>query len=158
MGKRTISVLSVILVCCFLFATGIIPFLKFELTRTSRKELLTKTDHAALLAACLEMMGKRTSYQADHYWHGGGSPGLSMIDPAGPQVPAAIRNLHPAAIHLWDNKVKIELYGGFDHSEYWLAQIRRKSGNGIKSCLTAYGIILNKWPIQPWPVIRHLAY
>lgn len=80
-----------------------------------RVQLLYRTDHVALLAACREVMTNRHTFTRDRSWHGPGNSDESFIDPEDTRVPAVISALHPSDIIVSDSNVQLELHGGFDH-------------------------------------------
>ena len=93
----------------------IVAWLDVQHSNRERVQLLYRTDHAALLAACREVMSNRHAFARDRDWHGQKDPDRSFIDPKDPKVPAAIAALQPRDIIASDSNMHLELHGGFDH-------------------------------------------
>ncbi len=79
-----------------------------EPSNAGRVQLLYRTDYAALLAACRDVMVNR------HTFRNWDDRGWEDIDPKDPKVPAAITALQPRSIGVSDNTVVLGLHGGFD--------------------------------------------
>jgi hypothetical protein len=81
--------------------------------------LLHATDHAALLAACREVIAKRGSYQVDPGTRGvgEGTPEFQRANPHSqdPRIPEVIRALRPAYITVDADHVRLEFGGGPYH-------------------------------------------
>jgi hypothetical protein len=74
-----------------------------------RVQLLYRTDHVALLAACREVMANRNVYKQRN------ENFRSFIDPTDPKLPAAIVALQPCEIISDDDdSVYLQLHGGSD--------------------------------------------
>jgi hypothetical protein len=80
-----------------------------EASNAGRVQLLYRTDHAALLAACREMTNHRNAFAKlrERY-------GSDFINPKDQKIPAAIAALRPNSIIVSDDSVLLELHGGFD--------------------------------------------
>jgi hypothetical protein len=85
-------------------------------TDSQRIQLLYRTDHAALLAACRTVMTNRNSYRHN---------GDGFIDLKDPAVPAAIVALRPRSVAVSDDWVSMGLNGSIEslvvvaYSEQW---------------------------------------
>lgn len=94
---------------------GIWAWLDVRHSNQERVQLLYRTDDAALLAACREVITNRHTFARDRDWHGTEGSDESFIDPKDPRVPAVISVLQPRDIIASDTQVHLELHGGFDH-------------------------------------------
>ncbi len=84
-------------------------------SNSQRVQLLFRTDHAALLAACREVMTNRTTFAVQRDRSGDVAPNQSMIDLKDPKLPGVIAALRPEYIIAEDDEVYLGLHGGFDH-------------------------------------------
>jgi hypothetical protein len=82
--------------------------------RERKRVVLYQTNHAALLAACVDLWNKRLSLHADRA-SATSQPVDFDIDPSDPAVPPIIRSLNPNGVNIHEGSVHIELGGGFDH-------------------------------------------
>ena len=85
----------------------------------SRDRLVSRTDHAALLAACREVLAHRGTYRADPGVHGvPADVRWSFPDAKDPGLPVAIRALTPCKLTVEDDYVRVVLcpggYSGLD--------------------------------------------
>jgi hypothetical protein len=120
-GKRT--VLAVLALCGIAVGLLAAPFIVIfcgpglDVWRSNheRAQLLFRTDHRALLAACRQVMTNRHAFARDIDWHGPQDPAESLIDPKDPKIPRPIASLHPRDVFAKDSEVHLELHGGFDH-------------------------------------------
>jgi hypothetical protein len=94
---------------------GIAAWRDVRHSNQERVQLLYRTDHVALLAACREVMTNRHTFTRDKDWHGTEGSDESFIDPKDPRVPAVISALQPRDVIASDTQVHLELHGGFDH-------------------------------------------
>jgi hypothetical protein len=114
------GILGVVLLAIGYFAWpsiffGITAWRDVRNSNRERVQLLYRTDHVALLAACRAVITNRHTFAADRNWHGTENSDQSFIDPKDPRVPAAIVALQPGYIIASDFDVHLELHGGFDH-------------------------------------------
>jgi hypothetical protein len=79
-----------------------------EQTDANRIQFLYRTDHAAFLAACREVITNRNSFR---HWE---KNGWEFINPGDPKVPAAIAALRPTYIAPDDDSVLVGLKDGID--------------------------------------------
>jgi len=96
-------------------SVGIAVWSDVHRSNRARVQLLYRTDHVALLAACRAVMTNRHKFARDPKWHGADDPQQSFIDPRDTKVPAVIVGLKPRDIIASDGKLELELHGGFDH-------------------------------------------
>jgi hypothetical protein len=107
---RIISSAAVHVGIAVLLMAGFLLWLWRPPRYTSRDTLLGKTNHAALRAACLELIAGRENFGPEP------PPGVSReLDPTDPRIPNIIRSLRPTFVAVSDRGVHIELHGGFDH-------------------------------------------
>jgi hypothetical protein len=115
---------TVIFVACLAVAAAFVyPYLTLLVGTTSSVReidqqtlnLLYKTDHKALLAACREVIHNRAKYGTNPNVHGADTVDRFYPDPCDPNMPAVVRALQPAYIVAEDSHVRIELGGGFHH-------------------------------------------
>jgi hypothetical protein len=108
------------LVSCFAWGLPVITYFilpsiagwrDVEQSNSKRVQLLYRTDHVALLAACREVMAHRNTFAKEE---GKADPSRSLIDPKDPKIPAAIVALQPLHIVAEDTSVFLQLYGGLD--------------------------------------------
>src|ERR1051325_7496387 len=94
---------------------GIAAWRDVQHSKSERVQLLYRTDHVAILAACREVITNRHTFTRDGDWHGTENSDQSFIDPKDPRVPAVIVALRPRDIIASDSDVHLELHDGFDH-------------------------------------------
>lgn len=94
---------------------GIVAWRDVQHSNRERVQLLYRTDHVALLAACRQVITNRHTFAPDRDWHATENSDRSFIDPKDPRVPASIVALQPRDIIASDSDVHLELHGGFDH-------------------------------------------
>jgi hypothetical protein len=105
-----------------------------EVTRRER-DLLYRTDHPVVLAACREVFANQATYRRNPEWNNRG-PGrrTDLPDPEDPNIPAAIRDLHPTTIEIGPDYVRLEWGGGFLHFGL-IGYLPGAPGHGTKKLL-----------------------
>jgi hypothetical protein len=112
----------------FFLIPGIAGWRNVERSNTKRVQLLYRTDHVALLAACRELMADRNTFAKETGRHGSDDPSRSMIDPKDPKIPAVIAALQPRHIIAEDTEVFLDLDSRFDH--YGVMAYSEKAASG----------------------------
>ncbi len=121
--NRTPKLLYAIVACLILLLVspivviGVYVSLSREHTSMRQHGLIYQTNHAAILAACREMLLHKRDY-GDHQHPGSASEPVSdyiVLDSDDRRLPAVIRHFKPATITIKDDSVEIEMGGGFFH-------------------------------------------
>lgn len=104
-----------------------------EQANSKRVQILYRTDYAALLAACREVMTNGNSFR---HWERNGS---EVIDPKDPKLPSVIATLQPTFIGFWSYNgsdvasVSLGLHDGIDNLNVvaYSEQYAKSQTNGV---------------------------
>jgi hypothetical protein len=108
-----VGIIVAVLVVAPLGSLLTMVFYDWHTSNRERRQLLYETDHAALLAACRQVIANRKNYPRAPW--DAGDPESTDIDPADPLLPDIIRGLEPRDIYVTDEMLRLELHGAFDH-------------------------------------------
>jgi hypothetical protein len=114
--RRSLLVAVGILALPWLLAVFVLRLVLFD--EAPKEELLLRSDHGAVLAACREIMEKQGTYRVNPSVGGGGSAEdrrRRSPDPTDPRIPEVIRSLGPSSIQVESDRVVVEMGGGFYH-------------------------------------------
>lgn len=74
---------------------------------------IARADHQAVLAGCRGILAHRQDYRVNPHYNGGDRSLQGVApDPQDPQIPAAVRNLQPTFIEVFDDSVHLGFAAG----------------------------------------------
>src|SRR5262249_34565729 len=104
-----------------------------------RAQMLYKTDHRALLAACRQLMTNQqilSKYDDPH--------SIKIYIPEhDPDLPKAIVSLNPVGIETTGSSVEVAMGGGFDH--YGFIALSEKEEQNLKGAITGIEPVSGLW-------------